>query len=167
MTFAGLEAGADSVAVAFVPLTPTARVPARATAGAVGYDLHSDADVDIEPGKRALVSTGVSLAFPASHGGACGMYARIAPRSGLAVRGIDVAAGVCDSDYRGEYKVVLVNNSAKTFAVRKGDRIAQLIFELVVAATFVQTTADALADTARADGGFGSTGQGLLNAVVV
>lgn len=147
------------VAVTFVKLSPTAMVPARATSGAVGYDLHSDQDVDIGPGMRAVVSTGLAMAFPAAYGGGqCGVYARIAPRSGLAVRGIDVAAGVCDSDYRGEYKVVLVNHSARTFSVRRGDRIAQLVFELVAAAEFVETTADAVVPTARADGGFGSTG---------
>lgn len=143
-----------------------ARVPARATDGSAGYDLTSCEAAEIAPGARRLVDTGVRIGFYRDHATETfgelrarsgDVYARIAPRSGLAVRGIDVAAGVCDSDYRGNYKVLLVNNSGEPFEVRPGDRIAQVIFEAVVHPALVlgDVSADA---TARGEGGFGSTG---------
>ena len=138
--------------VAFVRRSPTAQLPTKATLGSVGYDLRSDQEVMIGPGERALVSTGFALAL--CH--ASNVYARIAPRSGLALHGIDVVAGVCDSDYRGEYKVVLANNSKDVFEVCRGDRIAQLIFEAVAAVEFVER--ESVDATSRADGGFGSSG---------
>ncbi len=146
-----------------------ARVPARATDGSAGFDLFAAEAATIGPGKRALVGTGVRLSMhrqlPLLHKPlepARGVYARVAPRSGLAVRGIDVAAGVCDADYRGEYKVLLVNHSDGAFVVEPGDRIAQLLFEQVnteVAAVVVES-ADQLeyASDGRGEGGFGSTG---------
>ena len=91
-----------------------------------------------------------------------GVYARIAPRSGLAVRGIDVAAGVCDADYRGEYKVLVVNNSDSVFVVEPGDRIAQVLFEVVhtcVIAETVENASDLKPEAGRGEGGFGSTGR--------
>jgi dUTPase len=90
------------------------------------------------------------------------VYGRIAPRSGLAVRGIDVAAGVCDADYRGNYKVLLVNNNApgpdvQPFEVKVGDRIAQLVFEAIVHVPLL--LADEHVRDVRGAGGFGSTGR--------
>lgn len=85
------------------------------------------------------------------------VYFRIAPRSGLAVKGIDVGAGVIDCDYRGPVKVLLINNSKSDFEVKKGDRIAQGIFERIVEVIFNQT--DNLGETKRGEGGFGSTGK--------
>ncbi len=134
---------------------PYARAPCRATDGSVGYDLFSCVDAQIAPGERALVDTGVAIAFVGFDGGAAA-YGRIAPRSGLAVRGIDVAAGVCDPDYRGSYRVLLVNNSKQPFVVRPGDRVAQLVCEIVALPDVV--VADALDFTERGAGGFGSTG---------
>jgi dUTP pyrophosphatase len=164
-----------------VHLGPGARAPVRATAGAAGHDLCScEPAFVIAPGARRLVDTGVRLAMRAPEGGGgggiggiggIGVYARVAPRSGLAVRGVDVAAGVCDVDYRGVYKVLLVNNSPEPFEVRPGDRIAQLVFEacfLDVRTELVQSAADLqYADDddqalrpqdRRGEGGFGSTG---------
>lgn len=131
-------------------LNEFAKIPAKATPGSAGFDIYASEAVTISPRRRALVSTGLSMAFEGDK------YGRIAPRSGLAVKGIDVGAGVIDSDYRGEVKVLLINNSDENFHVRVGDRIAQLIFESCVTHTlFVQR--DNL-DTTQREGGFGSTG---------
>jgi dUTP pyrophosphatase len=128
-----------------------ARVPCKATSESAGFDIYACEELTIPVGKRGLVNTGFSMAFKGN------MYARISPRSGLAVRGIDVGAGVVDSDYRGPVKVLLINNSQEDFKVMVGDRIAQMIFELhAVDASF--NLVDALEDTERASGGFGSTG---------
>lgn len=100
------------------------------------------------------MATGLSIACPP------GTYARIAPRSGLAVkRGIDCGAGVVDADYRGPVGVVLFNFGAEDFVVEVGDRIAQLILEKVNMAPVAEV--EELAETARGAGGFGSTGVSL------
>ena len=105
----------------------------------------------IPAGGRGVVKTDISIACPA------GTYARIAPRSGLAVKkGIDVGAGVVDADYRGNVGVVLFNFGTEDFAVDVGDRIAQLILEKVNMAPVVEV--EELTETERGAGGFGSTG---------
>lgn len=140
-----------------------ARAPVRATEGSAGYDLFSIENVSIPPGERKLIKTGVRLAIP--HW----MYGRIAPRSGLAYKhGIDVMAGVIDSDYRGDVGVILYNSDKEnTFTVCEGDRIAQIIFEqchpFVFHRVFESRDLDDNTNTAqytsiRYDGGFGSTG---------
>ncbi len=97
-------------------------------------------------------ATGLRLQLPPRHVGL------VWPRSGLAVRhGIDTLAGVIDSDYRGEVRVVLVNHGREPFRIAPGDRVAQLLLQRVERAAFVST--DALEDTERAEGGFGSTGR--------
>jgi dUTP pyrophosphatase len=131
-------------------LSDAARVPARATAFAAGYDLCSAVDIVVPATGRVLVATQIAIAVPSGH------YARIAPRSGLALKGVDVAAGVVDEDYRGEVKVLLCNVGATDFAVACGDRIAQLILERI--STPPVEVVDTLEDTARGSGGFGSTG---------
>lgn len=101
-----------------------AHLPTRGSDGAVGYDLYSseDAIVPCQAG-RALVSTGIALSIPD------GLYGRVAPRSGLAVKHcINVGAGVIDPDYTGEVKVVLFNHGTEDFEIKKGERIAQLIW---------------------------------------
>jgi len=125
-------------------------LPEYATAGSAGADLRASEDVVLAAGARAAVPTGISIEIPSGHVGL------VWPRSGLAVRhGLDTLAGVIDSDYRGEVKVVLVNHGTEPVAIAKGDRIAQLVVQPVVQARF--TRAD-LAPTARGAGGFGSTG---------
>ena len=107
----------------------------------------------LEPGARALVPTGFSLAIPEGHAGL------VMPRSGLAIRsGVTVinAPGLIDSGYRGEVKVALVNHSDEVFEVARGDRIAQLV--VVAVATPAYEAVEALPDSDRGDGGFGSTG---------
>ncbi len=127
-------------------------VPTYASAGAAGADLRASEDVEIPPGGRVAVPTGLRLQLPPDHVGL------VWPRSGLAVRhGIDTLAGVIDSDYRGEVRVVLVNHGQAAFPVAAGDRIAQLLLQRVERATFVDSAA--LADSDRGAGGFGSTGR--------
>ena len=126
-------------------------LPEYASEGAAGADLHASATVSIEPGAWAAVPTGIHVEIPHGHVGL------IWPRSGLAIRaGIDTLAGVVDSDYRGEVRVVLANHGPETFEVQKGDRIAQLLVQKVERATFER--AGLLGETSRGTGGFGSTG---------
>ena len=101
-------------------------VPIKGSSGSAGYDLASAMDIFIPIGARSLVSTGLCPVNCPTN-----TYLRIAPRSGLACRGIDIGAGVVDSDYRGELKVVVINNSKEPFAIKIGDRIAQLIPEII------------------------------------
>jgi dUTP pyrophosphatase len=127
-------------------------LPEYASAGAAGADLRASEPVEIAPGGRAAVPTGVRLQIPPGHVGL------VWPRSGLAVRhGIDTMAGVIDSDYRGEVRVVLVNHGEEPFRVARGDRIAQLLVQRVDRAVFAAVPA--VDDTSRGEGGFGSTGR--------
>jgi len=135
-----------------VKLSTSAILPRRGTNGSAGYDLCANEEIFLPAGERRLISTGISMAIPE------GYYGRIAPRSGLAWKhGLDVLAGVIDSDYRGEIKVVLQNlDPAISYKIQKGDRIAQLIFERYH--TFQLTEVDDLTVSKRDEGGFGSTG---------
>jgi dUTP pyrophosphatase len=127
-------------------------LPEYASAGAAGADLRASESLEIPGGGRAVVPTGLHLAIPP------GFVGLVWPRSGLAVRhGIDTLAGVIDSDYRGEVRVVLVNHGEEPFRIAAGDRIAQLLVQPVVRADFAH--GDSLADTERGEGGFGSTGR--------
>ncbi|CAN6675074.1 deoxyuridine 5'-triphosphate nucleotidohydrolase [Trichomonascus vanleenenianus] len=132
-------------------LSPDAKAPTRGSAFAAGYDMYSSSSVEIPAHGRALVPTGISMAIPE------GTYGRVAPRSGLAVKhGIQTGAGVIDSDYRGEVRVLLFNHSDDAYRIEKGDRIAQLILEQIVNPE-VQVV-ETLSETVRGAGGFGSTG---------
>jgi dUTP pyrophosphatase len=126
--------------------------PEYASPGAAGADLRASEPVTLSPGGRAAVRTGIHLEIPPGHVGL------VWPRSGLAVHhGIDTLAGVIDSDYRGEVKVVLVNHGGQEFRIEAGDRIAQLLVHKVERPGFAR--AAALGTTPRGGGGFGSTGQ--------
>ncbi|ABT15140.1 dUTPase [Paramecium bursaria Chlorella virus NY2A] len=132
-------------------LVVNAIVPTRATEGSAGYDISSVEDVVIPASGRVAVSTGLSIRVPN------GTYGRIAPRSGLAYKyGIDVLAGVIDSDFVGEIKVILYNTSELDYIIKKGDRIAQLILEQIMTPDVAIVLE--LEDTMRGGGGFGSTG---------
>lgn len=132
-------------------LSEKARLPQRGSANAAGYDLCSAAEMIVPAKGKAIVPTDLSIAVP--HG----CYGRVAPRSGLAVKNfIDVGAGVIDSDYRGHVGVVLFNFGEADFAVKEGDRIAQLVIERIATPEVVEV-AD-LDCTQRGAGGFGSTG---------
>jgi len=130
-------------------------LPSYATQLSAGLDLRADLDapLTLAPMERTLVPTGLFIALPA------GTEAQIRPRSGLAFKqGITVlnAPGTIDADYRGEVKVLLVNLSAEEVLVNDGDRIAQMVVARYEQVTFKET--DTLSDTARGEGGFGSTG---------
>src|SRR5204863_9914556 len=119
--------------------------PEYATDGAAGTDLRAAEALTLAPGARAAVGTGVFLQIPPGHVGL------VWPRSGLAVRnGIDTLAGVIDSDYRGEVKVVLVNHGREPLAIAAGDRVAQLLVQPVVRVRFTRAP---LRATARGRGG--------------
>lgn len=129
--------------------------PAKGSELASGYDLRAaiDEPLVLASGARALVPTGVAIALPA------GFEGQVRPRSGLAVsHGVTVlnAPGTIDSDYRGEIKVILINHGDSDFTIRRGDRIAQLVFA-ELARLEIRLVAE-LDDTQRGDGGFGSTG---------
>ena len=122
---------------------------------ASGVDLRAavTGEVAIEPGKWALVPTGLSVEIPD------GYEAQIRPRSGLALKhGISLVntPGTIDADYRGEIGIILINFGENDFIVKRGDRIAQMVFTRVYRAEFI--TSDDLSETSRNDGGFGHTG---------
>jgi dUTP pyrophosphatase len=138
--------------IKIILLDESAKIPVRFNPTDAGADLFSLEDFNLKPGERKTIRTGVSLEIPE------GYYGRIAPRSGLASKqGIDVLAGVIDSSYRGEVKVVLLNTDKdNSFHGTKGDRIAQLIIERHFNLPFV--LAEELSESERGSGGFGSTG---------
>jgi dUTP pyrophosphatase len=131
-------------------------LPAYQTEGAAGMDLKAavDGELVIPPMGRALVPTGVALSLPP------GVEGQVRPRSGLAIRhGVTClnSPGTIDSDYRGEIHVVLANLGEEPFRVRRGDRIAQIVFSPVLSARL--TVVPELDDTSRGAGGFGHTGR--------
>jgi len=134
-------------------LSDKAVLPLRGSAQAAGYDLYAAHDATIYSLSRVLVKTNISMAIPE------GYYGRIAPRSGLAFKnGIDVLAGVIDSDYRGDIGVILFNTSTtQEFKVKQGDRIAQIIIEKCYDIYWdLENEAN---QTERENAGFGSTGK--------
>ncbi|MEE8508179.1 MAG: dUTP diphosphatase [Myxococcota bacterium] len=131
-------------------------LPGPATPGSVGLDLCAAVEGErvISPGERELVPTGFAIAIPEGYEG------QVRPRSGLALRNgivLPNAPGTIDSDYRGELKVILLNAGSEPFTLRRGDRIAQLVFSPVTRAVWEETAT--LDDTERGTGGFGHTGQ--------
>ena len=135
----------------FKQLDPRAILPARGSAFAAGLDICSIEDLVIEPHGRAAARTGLAVAIP--HG----FYGRVAPRSGLAAKhGLDVLAGVIDSDYRGELCCLLYNTGRAPIDLPAGSKICQLIIEKIM--TPEAAWANDLDETARGAGGFGSTG---------
>ncbi len=128
-------------------------LPGYATDGAAGMDVLAAEDVTLPPGGRHAVATGLALAIPD------GYEIQVRPRSGLALKhGISLpnTPGTIDSDYRGELKIIMINLGDAAFSIGRGDRIAQLVLAPVVRAAWDEV-AD-LDDTARGEGGFGSTG---------
>jgi deoxyuridine 5'-triphosphate nucleotidohydrolase len=135
----------------FKRLDPRATLPTRGSSQSAGLDLFCIEDVSIEPAGRALVATGLAVAIPEGH------YGRVAPRSGLATKqGLNVLAGVIDSDYRGEILCLLHNTGDKTIQLPALSKICQLIIEKIITPTAVW--ADEISATDRGSGGFGSTG---------
>ncbi|WP_422364421.1 dUTP diphosphatase [Pyruvatibacter mobilis] len=132
-------------------------LPAYESQHAAGMDLRAAIgegdDIVLAPGERAMVPTGLAIALPV------GFEAQVRPRSGLAAKqGVTVlnSPGTVDADYRGEVKVILINHGAEPVTVTRGMRIAQMLFAPVTRGVFA--VVDALDETARGSGGFGSTG---------
>lgn len=135
----------------FKRLDERATLPTRGSASSAGLDIYSIEEISIEPKQRILARTGLAVAVPV------GFYGRVAPRSGLAVKnGLDVLAGVIDSDYRGELCCALLNTGDETLTLEAGSRLCQLIIEQIITPT--PAWAEDLDETARGVGGFGSTG---------
>jgi dUTP pyrophosphatase len=134
-------------------LEPGAICPEYRTEGAAGMDLCANTDVVLASFERKLVPTGVRLSIP------IGFEGQVRPRSGLAVKyGLSMvnAPGTIDSDYRGEISIILINMGQETVALKRGDRIAQLVISPVARAVLLPS--ECLDETLRGEGGFGSTG---------
>jgi dUTP pyrophosphatase len=145
------------VAVEILPHGEGLPLPERATEHSAGLDLRAaiEAALILEPGARTIVPTGLKMAIPP------GFEGQVRPRSGLAFRhGVTVvnAPGTIDADYRGEVCVLLINLGQEAFVIERGERIAQLVVAAVSPATLVPVTS--VDETARGQGGFGSTGVG-------
>jgi dUTP pyrophosphatase len=149
---------AEPTQVRFLRLegNPDVPLPSRATAQAAGYDVRSaETDLDLHPGEIRAVSTGLIMELPP------GMECQVRPRSGLAARyGITLpnSPGTIDPDYRGELKVLLQNGGGEAVSIRRGERIAQLVFARFEAPDVLEV--DSISQTDRGQGGFGSTGMG-------
>ncbi|OYD86241.1 dUTP diphosphatase [Azospirillum brasilense] len=153
-----MSAPAPAIPVPIVRLAHAAGLdlPAYATEHAAGMDLLAALaePVVLEPGRRALIPTGIAFALPD------GYEAQVRPRSGLALKhGVTVlnSPGTIDADYRGEVGVILINHGDQPFTVERGQRIAQLVIARYERAAWAES--DTLSDSARGTGGFGSTGQ--------
>ncbi len=151
--------GLVSTRLAVVRLDPELPLPTRAHPGDAGVDLFSAQDVELGPGQRALVPTGIAIAVPV------GMVGLVHPRSGLAARvGLSIvnSPGTIDAGYRGEVKISLINlDPTDAIVIRRGDRIAQLLLQRVELPELVEVTSfdeAGLANTTRGDGGHGSSG---------
>jgi dUTP pyrophosphatase len=134
-------------------------LPAYATLHAAGLDLRAavpqDAPIVLAPGERRLVPTGLCIALPE------GFEAQVRPRSGLALKhGISClnSPGTIDADYRGEVGVILINHGAEPFAIQRGERIAQIVVARYARIAWAES--EALGESERGTGGFGSTGKG-------
>ena len=154
--------------IKYSKIVPNAKEPFRANPSDAGYDLFSTQYETLEPFQRKLISTGINIEIPE------GFYGRVAPRSGLACKkGVDVMAGVIDSGYRGEIKVLLINfsfegynlkpnaleamfGSINKINIKPGDRIAQLIIEKCHSAEW--KSVNSLEKSKRGEKGFGSSG---------
>jgi dUTP pyrophosphatase len=142
------------ITVKIMQLHEHATRPKYQTPGSAGVDLHACEDCEVWTGSEAIVPTGIAMEIPLGYEG------QIRPRSGLAAKNMITvlnSPGTIDSDYRGEIKVILVNHGDGIFKVKRGDRIAQMVFTPVVRAEFEE--AIRLDSTERGAGGFGSTGR--------
>jgi dUTP pyrophosphatase len=144
------------VSIQKLPGNEDVLLPTKMSAGASGYDIFAAVPepVTIGPGERAIIPGGFALAMPN------GLEAQIRPRSGLAAKhGITTlnTPGTIDADYRGEVKVILINLGQEPFVVKRGERIAQMVFQQVPEIKLNIT--DSLDETERGSGGFGHTGK--------
>lgn len=141
----------EKIKIKIKKLNPDAIIPHYAHLGDAGMDIYSVENIIIAPGKRVLVSTGITTEIPE------GYAALIWDKSGLAAKsGIKTMAGVIDCNYRGEWKIVLFNTSENNYEVKKGEKIAQALIQPVVNPEIEEVSE--LSDTSRGEGSFGSTG---------
>ena len=141
------------IAITRLPNGEGLPLPSYASHGAAGMDVVAAEDLTLRPGERQAVATGFAIAIPPGH------EVQVRPRSGLALKhGVTClnTPGTIDEDYRGEVKVILANLGSEPFAVRRGERIAQLVPAVVTKASFEEV--ESLDETDRGAGGFGSTG---------
>ena len=145
----------SSVEVLITRLDPELPLPRYAKGGDAGADIVSRIDITLAPGERALVPTGIAIALPD------GYVALVHPRSGLAIKhGVTMvnAPGTVDAGYRGELQIILINHDkSEPVSFKRGDRIAQLVFQRVERAEFIEV--EELPGSGRGAGGFGSTGR--------
>lgn len=135
-------------------LTNDAKIPTRGTDGAAGFDIYASEDAVLARGKTTFVSTGIAMEIPEGFGGF------VFPRSGLASRAavrLSNCVAVIDSDYRGELKIPLMVDCGAGYPIKKGDRIAQIVFMPYLKAKL--NVVEELSETERGSGGFGSTGK--------
>lgn len=132
-------------------LNPDAKVPIHASEEAAGFDIYASEETILEPGKQSIVKTGVALEIEPGYG------IQFWDRSGLGAKGIHHFAGLIDSDYRGEFKVILFNSTKESYKIEKGDRIIQAVIVPIVQGDF--QVVDNLNETKRGEGGFHSTGK--------
>ena len=138
--------------ILFKKMHPDAQIPASSRAGDAGMDVYSIEEVTIPAGKRLAVKTGIASAFPSEY------VALIWDRSGMAFKhGLKTMAGVIDSNYRGEWMIILFNTTDQDYEVKIGDRIAQAIIQRYE--SFETEEITELPESVRADGGFGSSGR--------
>lgn len=142
----------ENIFVKVKKLHPLAKIPGYARPGDAGMDLFSVEDVVIGAGDRAIVSTGLAFEFPE------GYVALIWDKSGLAGNlGIKIMGGVIEYTYRGEYRIIMLNTSKEDHIIKKGDKIAQVIFQPIVTAEVIEV--GELSETNRGTNSFGSTGK--------
>jgi dUTP pyrophosphatase len=144
----------NNINVKIMQLHEHAKRPQYQTPGSAGVDLHAVEDSEIWMGNQGIVPTGIAMSIPPGYEG------QVRPRSGLAAKCLVTvlnSPGTIDSDFRGEIKVILINHGDEPFKIKRGDRIAQMVFTPVVRAEFEDVSA--LDDTERGSGGFGSTGK--------
>lgn len=144
-----------TISITRLPHGESLPLPSYETADSAGMDIRAavEAPVEIPPGGRALIPTGFKMALPT------GFEAQVRPRSGLALKkGITLpnSPGTIDADYRGEVGIILLNTGEETFIIGRGDRIAQMVIAPVLQASWREVAS--LDETARGEGGFGSTG---------
>lgn len=136
-----------------IKITEGGKMPKYATEGAAGFDLCSSVDMMIGPGRTELVPTGLYFEIPV------GYELQVRPRSGMSLKSkirVANAPGTVDSDYRGEVKLILDNNSEEKFYINEGDRLCQGVIQRVERVVFEEN--EELSDSSRGEGGFGSTG---------
>jgi len=141
----------QKIKVKIKKLHEDAKIPIHATEGSAGFDFYSVEEKEINPGETVFVNTGLAIEIPE------GFCLQMWGRSGLEVKGIQKLAGLGDSDYRGEYKIVLRNSSKEPYKIEKHDRIAQGVLLPVFQAEFEEVSE--LSETVRGEGGFHSTGK--------